>query len=128
MGELLLEAASDDFEDAESVRKLLQGLREVRMAKLRNWTEKLNASSGIRMNGIGGMEVCEARPFVCGVVDGLRRFVATREEQNREQEGGYNGYGGAGAGRSSRTPYTQYTESTAGGGFDDDDDEMMDTQ
>jgi GINS complex subunit 2 len=123
MGEMLLEAAADDFEDAETVRKLLQGLREVRMSKLRNWSDKLEAASGIKMNGIGGMEVCEARPFVTGVVDNLRKFVATREEQRMDREQAQNGYGGAV--RSSRTPYTQYTESTAVDDFDDDE---MDTQ
>lgn len=125
MGEMLLEAAADDFEDSETVRKLLQGLREVRMAKLRGWSDRLTAASGVKMNGIGGMEVSEARPFVTGVIDNLRKFVATREEQRLEREQGQNGYGGPG--RSSRTPYTQYTESTAGHDFDDDDDEM-DTQ
>ncbi|KAF2278055.1 DNA replication complex GINS protein-like protein psf2 [Westerdykella ornata] len=85
LGEMLLEAATDDFEDGESVRRLLQGLREVRMAKLRKRTETLDEPGGIRMNGIGGMEVAEGRSFITGVVDGLRRIRATYEEKRRER-------------------------------------------
>jgi GINS complex subunit 2 len=69
---MLLEAASDDFEDPENVRKLLRGLREVRMAKLRTGVEVLDAGGGFKMNGVGGMEVGEGRSFITGVVDGLR--------------------------------------------------------
>jgi GINS complex subunit 2 len=72
LGEMLLEAAADDFDDAESVRKLLRGLREVRMAKLRSGAEALDAAGGIRMNGVGGMEVAEGRAFITTVIDGLR--------------------------------------------------------
>jgi hypothetical protein len=69
---MLLEAAADDFEDPDNVRKLLRGLREVRMAKLRQDVEVLDAGGGVKMNGVGGMEVAEGRAFVTGVIDGLR--------------------------------------------------------
>lgn len=69
---MLLEAAADDFEDPDTVRKLLRGLREVRMAKLRSGVEVLDAGGGVKMNGVGGMEVGEGRAFVTGVIDGLR--------------------------------------------------------
>lgn len=72
LGEMLLEAASDDFEEPDQVRKLLRGLREVRMAKLRSGVEVLDAAGGIKMNGVGGMEVGEGRSFITGVIDGLR--------------------------------------------------------
>jgi GINS complex subunit 2 len=78
LGEMLLEAASDDFEDPDNVRKLLRGLREVRMAKLRSGVEVLDAGGGVKMNGVGGMEVGEGRAFVTGVIDGLR-FVMQAE-------------------------------------------------
>ena len=45
---MLLEAAADDFEEPDQVRKLLRGLREVRMAKLRSGVE-LHASSNARI-------------------------------------------------------------------------------
>jgi GINS complex subunit 2 len=72
LGEMLLEAAADDFEDPDGVRKLLRGLREVRMAKLRQRVQKLDAAGGLNMNGVGGMELGEARSFITGVIDGLR--------------------------------------------------------
>ena len=72
LGEMLLEAAADDFEEPDQVRKLLRGLREVRMAKLRSGVEVLDAAGGIKMNGVGGLEVGEGRSFITGVIDGLR--------------------------------------------------------
>jgi len=69
---MLLEGAADDFEDADAVRRLLRGLREVRMAKLRKGVDVLDAGGGVGMNGVGGMEVSEGRAFVGGVIDGLR--------------------------------------------------------
>lgn len=72
LGEMLLEAAADDFEDPDNVRKLLRGLREVRMAKLRQGVDLLDAEGGVKMNGVGGMEVAEGRAFITGVIDGLR--------------------------------------------------------
>lgn len=62
----------DDFDDPDIVRKLLRGLREVRMAKLRKGVEVLDAGGGLKMNGVGGMELGEARSFITGVIDGLR--------------------------------------------------------
>lgn len=72
LGEMLLEAAADDFDDPDTVRKLLRGLREARMAKLRSGVEVLAAEGGWKMNGLGGMELGEARSFITGVIDGLR--------------------------------------------------------
>lgn len=72
MGELLLEAASDDFQEADQVRTLLRDLREVRMAKLRAGMEALDAGGGVKVNGVGAMELAESRAFLGGVIDGLR--------------------------------------------------------
>lgn len=83
LGEMLLEAAADDFEEPDYVRKLLRGLREVRMAKLRSGVEVLDAGGGVKMNGVGGMEVGEARTFVTGVIDGLRS--AKHEDDGSER-------------------------------------------
>ncbi|KAJ4405982.1 DNA replication protein psf2 [Didymella pomorum] len=99
LGEMLLEAASDDFEEPDQVRKLLRGLREVRMSKLRSGVEVLDAAGGIKMNGVGGMEVGEGRSFITGVIDGLRKIGASREQQRKdrdaeEAENGYSGTGG----------------------------------
>lgn len=72
LGEILLEAASDDFEDANQARRLLRDLREVRLAKLRAGIDVLDAGGGVKMNGVGGMEVAEGRAFIGGVIDSLR--------------------------------------------------------
>lgn len=72
LGHLLLTHASDDFVDPDMVRKLLRDLREVRMSKLRKGFRVLSASAGLKMNGVGGMEIAEVRGFVGGVVDNLR--------------------------------------------------------
>ncbi|TKA37547.1 DNA replication complex GINS protein PSF2 [Friedmanniomyces endolithicus] len=72
IGHLLITHAPDDFEDLDAVRKLLRDLREVRMSKLRKGFEVLDAGGGVKMNGVGGMEIAEVRGFVGGVVDGLR--------------------------------------------------------
>lgn len=42
------------------------------MAKIRKGVEVLDAGGGIKFNGVGGLEVCESRAFVGGVIDGLR--------------------------------------------------------
>lgn len=86
LGELLLEAAPDDFEDAAQVRRLMRDLREVRLAKLRAGVDVLDAGGGVKMNGVGGMEVAEGRAFIGGVIDGLRKIGASKEQAKRERE------------------------------------------
>jgi len=96
LGELLLEAAPDDFQEPDQVRRLMRDLREVRMAKLRAGVSVLDAGGGVQMNGVGGMEVAEGRAFIGGVIDGLRKIGASREQARRErdQEERENGYTG----------------------------------
>ncbi|KAF2202470.1 GINS complex, PSF2 component [Delitschia confertaspora ATCC 74209] len=96
LGEMLLEGASDDFEEPDVVRRLLRGLREVRMAKLRRGVEVLDAAGGLQMNGVGGMELSEGRAFIGGVIDGLRKINASREQarRDRDREERENGFGG----------------------------------
>jgi len=96
MAHLLLTTASDDIEDADTVRRLVRDLREVRMSKVRKGVEVLDAGAGVQMNGVGGMEVSECRGFIGGVVDGLRKIGASREQMRRENEaeGDRKGYAG----------------------------------
>ncbi|KAF2161620.1 hypothetical protein M409DRAFT_28014 [Zasmidium cellare ATCC 36951] len=96
LSHLLLTHAADDFDDPDSVRRLVRDLREVRMSKLRKGFKVLESSAGVKMNGVGGMEIAEVRGFVGGVVDGLRRINKSREEARRDQmeEGG--GFGSSG--------------------------------
>ncbi|KAI6958461.1 hypothetical protein KC355_g12960 [Hortaea werneckii] len=94
---LLLTHAADDFEDSDTVRRLLRDLREVRMSKLRKGFKVLGPGGGVKMNGVGGMEIAEVRGFVGGVVDGMRKINKSREESRREQEAEdrENGLGGS---------------------------------
>ena len=79
LGEILLEAAPDDFEEPDRVKHLMRDLREVRLAKLRDGVNVLDAGGGVKMNGVGGMEVAEGRAFIGGVVDGLRYLTLFME-------------------------------------------------
>ena len=72
LGEMLLDAASDDVPEPDHVRRLMRDLREVRMAKMREGVKVLEGSREVKMNGVGGMEIAEGRAFIGGVVDGLR--------------------------------------------------------
>ncbi|KAF1810179.1 DNA replication complex GINS protein PSF2 [Eremomyces bilateralis CBS 781.70] len=99
VGEVLLDAASDDFEEPDLVRRLIRDIREVRLSKLRAGVEVLDAGGGVQMNGVGGLEVAEGRAFIGGVIDNLRKLGASKEQtrKEREAEEERNGYSGAGA-------------------------------
>ena len=94
MGEILLEACSDDIPDPGRVRTLLRDLREARMAKMRASTKDLEGGGVSSLRGIGAMELAEGRQFIVGVMDGLKKLGQSREvaRRDREEEGG-----GAGA-------------------------------
>ena len=83
---MLLEAASDDIQEPDNVRRLMRDLREVRMAKMRAGVGVLEGGREVNMNGVGGMEVAEGRAFIGGVVDGLRKIGASKELSRRERE------------------------------------------
>lgn len=87
MGELLLNAAGDDFSDAaDVVRRLLRDLREVRGAKLRVNARALGTGRAMDLTGVGAMEVSEERPFICVVADEVRKLGALVEHTRREVE------------------------------------------
>lgn len=80
------------------------------MSKLRKGFKVLDAGAGLKLNGVGGMEVAEVRGFVGGVVDGLRKIGKSREESRRERE-------------------EEEAENRLGGGrYEDDDDDDDDMQ
>lgn len=85
MGEILLDAASDDLVEPDTIRRLMRDLREVRMAKIRAGVTELDAGV-MSVRGVGAMEVGEGRAFIGGVVDGLRKIGASREQARRERE------------------------------------------
>ena len=76
MGNTLLKEASDDLVQPDQIRRLLKELSEVRLAKLREGVDVLDAAStgggGVALTGVGAMELGEERGFVGGVVDELR--------------------------------------------------------
>ncbi|KAI4843648.1 GINS complex, PSF2 component [Aureobasidium sp. EXF-8845] len=94
LSHMLLSHASDDFEEPDAVRGLLRDLKEVRMAKLRKGLRVLDAGAGVQMNGVGALEIAESRTFIAGVIDGLRRIGASREQTRKERdaEDAENGY------------------------------------
>lgn len=96
---MLLDSAADDLVDPDRVRQFMRDLREVRAAKMRKGIEVLSGGGeGVRLDGVGAMEVGEGRGFITGVVDGLRKLGASREQarRDREAEEEENSYDGAG--------------------------------
>jgi GINS complex subunit 2 len=94
---MLLDSAADDLVEPDRVRQLLRDLSEVRVAKIRKGTEVLGGDGeGVRLDGVGAMEIGEARGFITGVVDGLRKLGASREQARKDKEADEmeNGYGG----------------------------------
>ncbi|OKL57099.1 DNA replication complex GINS protein psf2 [Talaromyces atroroseus] len=99
VGNMLLDAASDDLTEPDQIRRLLKDLREVRMSKMRKGVDVLDTAAvgggGVSLTGVGAMEIGEMRGFVAGVVEGLRKIGASREQARREQlaeEGPTQGY------------------------------------
>ncbi|KAI9854137.1 MAG: DNA replication protein psf2 [Vezdaea acicularis] len=90
LSHLLLQHASEDIPEADTIRRLLRDLREVRMAKMRDSAGVLAGEGVVSLTGVGGLEVSEYRGFVGGVVEGLRKIGAAREQarKEREEEGG----------------------------------------
>lgn len=84
---MLLDAASDDVGEPDRVRQLLRDIREVRLAKMRKGVEALSGDGqGTGLDGVGAMEVSESRGFIAGVMDGLRKIDASREQARRDKE------------------------------------------
>ncbi|KAL8719819.1 MAG: hypothetical protein Q9225_003222 [Loekoesia sp. 1 TL-2023] len=105
IGEMLLEAASDDIPEPDTVRRMMRDLREVRMAKMRAGVDVLEGVREVKMNGVGAMEIAEGRAFISRVVDGLRKIGAGKETSRRERE-------------------ADERETRVGGAGDEDDDDM----
>lgn len=84
---MLLDSASDDIPEPDRVRQLLRDVREVRLAKMRKEVDHLSGNGeGTRLDGVGAMEISESRGFITGVMDGLRKIDASREQERRERE------------------------------------------
>jgi hypothetical protein len=98
IAEMLLNDAADDMGDADRIRQLLRDIREVRLSKMRKGLDVLSGDGeGVRLDGVGAMELSESRGFVLGVVDGLRTVGGSKEQARREREDEEREEGGAGS-------------------------------
>lgn len=83
--QLLLDAASDDLQNTDQISNLLRDIREVRQAKLRRgYAAITDGSEGVRLDGVGAMEISESRGFIMGVMSGLRMVGGSREQARRD--------------------------------------------
>jgi GINS complex subunit 2 len=95
LSSMLLESAADDLIEPDTIRRLLRDLREVRMAKLRKGVGVLSGEGeGVRLDGVGAMEVGEQGSFIRGVVDNLRKLGGSREQTRRDERASQREGGG----------------------------------
>lgn len=74
---MLLDVASDDLMEGDQIRRCIRDIREVRMSKMRQLMEGVDATAvgggdGLVLSGVGAMEVGEARGFISGAAETLR--------------------------------------------------------
>ena len=81
----MLDAAADDLSNPDLISNVLRDIREVRQAKMRRGYQAItDGSEGVRLDGVGAMEVSESRGFIMGVMGGLRMVGGSREQAQRE--------------------------------------------
>ncbi|KAJ1772166.1 DNA replication protein psf2 [Coemansia sp. RSA 1813] len=85
---ILLTHAEDDLVEPQSIRRLLQDLREIRQSKTRRGFEMLN-SMQLQMDNLSAAEVNEIRPLFRHSFDMLRQLddmaPATEAARNQQQ-------------------------------------------
>ncbi|EWC46152.1 hypothetical protein DRE_04530 [Drechslerella stenobrocha 248] len=74
VAEILLDTCSEDLVAPSDIALHIRSLRELRQAKIRAGLADQINSSYIKINNLGLLEVCEIRPWVGKVVDGLRKI------------------------------------------------------
>ena len=77
LANMLLDVASDDLIEADQIRRCIRDIREVRMAKMRQLMEGVDATAvgggdGLVLTGVGAIEVGEARGFISGAAETMR--------------------------------------------------------
>ncbi|KAJ2507933.1 DNA replication protein psf2 [Coemansia sp. RSA 2049] len=86
---ILLTNAEDDLVEPQSIRRLLQDLREVRQSKTRRGFEMLN-STQLQMDNLAAVEINEIRPLFKHSFDMLRQLddlaLATEAARNQQQQ------------------------------------------
>ncbi|KAK6534608.1 DNA replication protein psf2 [Arthrobotrys megalospora] len=92
VAEILLDTCSEDLISPSDIALHIRSLRELRQAKIRAGLSDQMNSSYIKINNLGLMEVCEIRPWVGKVVDGLRKIEgeagSTAARRRREDADG----------------------------------------
>ncbi|KAF3942094.1 hypothetical protein ABW19_dt0204452 [Dactylella cylindrospora] len=89
VAEILLDTCPEDLISPSDISLHIRSLRELRQAKIRAGLAKQMNSSFIKINNLGLMEVCEIRPWVGKVVDGLRKIEGesgSAEARRRREE------------------------------------------
>ncbi|KAF3915980.1 hypothetical protein AA313_de0208346 [Arthrobotrys entomopaga] len=90
VAEILLDTCAEDLISPSDIALHIRSLRELRQAKIRASLPGEINSSYINMNNLGLMEVCEVRPWVGKVVDGLRKIegeAGSAAVRKRRKEG-----------------------------------------
>ncbi|KAK6528846.1 DNA replication protein psf2 [Orbilia ellipsospora] len=90
VAEILLDTCAEDLISPSEIALHIRSLRELRQAKIRASLPGEINSSYINMNNLGLMEVCEVRPWVGKVVDGLRKIegeAGSAAVRKRRKEG-----------------------------------------
>jgi GINS complex subunit 2 len=81
IGLALIDGAADDLQSpANTLRTLLQDIREVRQSKARTGMTQINESD-LQMDDLSLLEINEMRPFMVMMMDQLRRMKIPVDDQ-----------------------------------------------
>ncbi|EKM59314.1 uncharacterized protein PHACADRAFT_86085 [Phanerochaete carnosa HHB-10118-sp] len=84
IAKVLLDIASDDFQEPDKIRSLLKDIREARQAKSREGLSKLDHSE-LSLPNLSSMEINEIRPFFVRSMGVLTQLVKDPEARQMEQ-------------------------------------------
>ncbi|KAI0089069.1 hypothetical protein BDY19DRAFT_889677 [Irpex rosettiformis] len=83
IAKVLLDVASDDFQNPDKIRSLLKDIREARQAKSREGLSQLDHSE-LSLPNLCAMEINEIRPFFVRAMGVLTQFVKDPEARPPE--------------------------------------------
>jgi len=84
ISKVLLDVASDDFQNPDKIRSLLKDIREARQAKSREGLSKLDHSE-LSLPNLCAMEINEIRPFFIRGMGVLTQLVKDPEARQMDQ-------------------------------------------
>mmetsp|Transcript_15268 Transcript_15268/g.20149 ORF Transcript_15268/g.20149 Transcript_15268/m.20149 type:complete len:225 (+) Transcript_15268:93-767(+) len=114
MASLVFNCASDDIEDADRIRVLLEDIENVRMAKLRKGMNKIaeaaantsDISQSVKLNNIGSLELLVIRGFFTEALEQMY-VISGKQARNEEKAEGAGNTSGSGAQESTDNPDMQ---------------------